>query len=123
MANSVQYFEVLGKDGNALRSFYSELFGWTINTVDGPMDYGMVEAGDGIPGGIGAAQESDGHVTVYVAVDDIDAALAKAESLGGKTVVPPMDVPNGPRIALFHDPEGHTIGLFVPVPGMEAMGQ
>jgi len=50
-------------------------------------------------------------VTFYVEVDDPAAALEKIAQLGGKTVQEPVDVPNGPTIALFADPEGHTIGL------------
>ena len=43
-------------------------------------------------------------------VDDVEAGLAKAESLGGTRVMGPMDIPSG-QIALFTDPEGHQIGL------------
>jgi predicted enzyme related to lactoylglutathione lyase len=50
-------------------------------------------------------------VTFYVAVADLFEALAKAESLGGKTLMGPDQVPGGPRIAMFADPEGNTIGL------------
>ena len=50
-------------------------------------------------------------VTVYVQVLDLDETLRVAESMGGKTVMPPMDVPNGPTIAQLQDPEGNVIGL------------
>jgi uncharacterized protein len=43
MGRPVVHFEVIGKDGAGLRSFYSELFGWTIN-ADNPMNYGTVTA-------------------------------------------------------------------------------
>lgn len=114
MASPVLHFEVVGKDGDALRAFYGDLFGWNIQKASGPMDYGMVSADDtggGIGGGIGASGDGPGHVTFYVGVDDLQAALDKAGSLGGKTVMPPMDVGEGTQIALFTDPEGHTIGL------------
>jgi predicted enzyme related to lactoylglutathione lyase len=52
-------------------------------------------------------------VTFYVEVDDPKAYLAKAESLGGKTVVPPTQVPEFDLIfAFFADPEGHVVGAF-----------
>jgi len=38
-------------------------------------------------------------------------SLDKIQRLGGSTMMPPDQVPNGPRIALFHDPEGHMIGM------------
>ena len=110
MGTPVVHFEVLGKDGKKLQDFYSKLFDWKVN-ADNPMNYGVVEAGEGgIGGGIGPG-EGNGHVTFYVQVDDLQAYLNKAESLGGKTTMPPMDIPEGPSIALFTDPEGHVIGL------------
>ena len=103
MADKVVHFEVVGKDGPKLMQFYGQLFGWT----------GMVDAAEsGIGGGINAAQEgSDGHLTFYVGVDDLQATLDKAESLGGKTVMPPMEIPNVVTFAMFTDPEGHLVGL------------
>lgn len=54
---------------------------------------------------------SAGHVTFYIAVDDLNAALKKVEAAGGRKISDPMDIPNGPSIAMFADPEGHMIGL------------
>jgi predicted enzyme related to lactoylglutathione lyase len=110
MAHEVAWFEVAGKDQPALKSYYGELFGWEFNDAEG-MPYSMVENA-GIGGGIGAAPDGHpGHVTFYVAVDEIEPALQKAESLGGSHVMGPMDIPGGGRIAQFSDPEGHVIGL------------
>lgn len=114
MSNVVGWFEIVGKDGAALRKFYGELFDWSIDVADTGTDYGLVPAGPkGIAGGIGRSEDGDaGHVTVYVEVDDLQKYLTKAESLGGKTVAPPMDVPGwNLSIALMIDPEGHLIGL------------
>jgi len=111
MANAVVHFEVLGKDGTALQKFYGDLFDWKIDS-DNPMNYGMVTAGEGgIGGGVGPSQDGSKLVTIYVQADDLQAALDKAEKLGGKTVMPPMDVPGGPSIAQFTDPEGNLVGL------------
>jgi predicted enzyme related to lactoylglutathione lyase len=44
-----------------------------------------------------------------VTVDDVDATPAKAESLGGKTVMPPMDVPGVGRVAVPQDPQGAVL--------------
>ena len=56
-----------------------------------------------------------GHVTFYVEVADPEAYLARAEKLGGKTVVPPTEIPaynlTFAMFAMFADPEGHLIGL------------
>ena len=45
-------------------------------------------------------------------VERLEDALAKARRLGGTTLMDPQQVPGGPRIASFADPEGNTIGLF-----------
>lgn len=111
MANPVVHFEVVGNDGPALSRFYEQLFGWKTTAVDG-MGYSLVEKeGDGIAGGIGTSQDGSSHVTFCVSVDDPQAALDKAESLGGKTVQPVMTIPDMVTLALFADPEGHVIGL------------
>lgn len=112
MPNPVVHFEVLGKDAEALQAFYGKVFDWELNPV--MPTYAMVSTGaeGGIAGGVGAPPDgSTGHVTFYVEVDDLAKALEQIESAGGRTIQPPMDVPNGPSIALFADPEGHVIGL------------
>jgi uncharacterized protein len=118
MGQPVVHFEVIGKDGDKLRSYYSELLGWEID-ADNAMKYGIVaregnlnDDGIGIGGGVGGGPEGyDGHVTFYVQVSDVEEALAKAESLGGSRVMGPDDVMEGLVIGLFTDPEGHVIGV------------
>ncbi|MGH3770918.1 MAG: VOC family protein [Pseudonocardiaceae bacterium] len=57
-----------------------------------------------------------GHVTFYVGVPDVEAALAKAESLGGSWVMGLEKVMEQVEIGLFHDPEGHLIGVVKTMP-------
>ena len=114
MKNPVVWFEVLGKDGTQLRRFYSDLFGWKIEGATGDMDYGLVAAANGgIGGGVGSSQDGGkGHVTFFVEVDDPAAYLQKVEKLGGKILVPPMEIPTyNLTFAYFVDPEGHVVGL------------
>jgi predicted enzyme related to lactoylglutathione lyase len=111
MAQPVVHFEVVGKDGAKLRQFYSGLFDWEIDASN-PQNYGIVQpTAPGIGGGVGQSPDGSTHVTWYVQVDDLQAALDKAESLGGKTVMAPDEVPGGPALAMFADPEGNVIGL------------
>jgi predicted enzyme related to lactoylglutathione lyase len=120
MGQPVVHFEVIGKDGAKLQSYYSELFRWEIDSSN-PLNYGVVQRegntnaeGVGIGGGIGPgpSQEYPGHVTFYVEVPDVEAALAKAESLGGKRLFGPDKVPGTDvELGQFTDPEGHMIGL------------
>ena|ERR1039457_2877546 len=118
MGRPVVHFEVMGQDTDKLWSFYSELFGWKINT-ENPMKYGMVdykdnEAADvaGIGGGIGAMPEGQpGYTTFYVEVPNVEEALAQAESLGGSRMMGPEKVMEQLVIGLFQDPEGHIVGV------------
>ena len=109
----VVWFEVVGKDGPALQRFYSKLFDWRIADAGDGSGYGLVEAADkGIGGGVGPSQDGPGHVTFFVEVDDPAAYLARAEKLGGKTIMPPMELAQFKlTFAYFADPEGHVIGL------------
>jgi predicted enzyme related to lactoylglutathione lyase len=119
MGQPVVHFEVIGQDPARLQSYYSELFGWEVD-ANNPMNYGIVaregntnSEGVGIGGGIGRGPDGyEGHVTFYVEVDDVEGALAKAESLGGTRIMGPMTM-DEPALVLgqFSDPEGHVIGL------------
>jgi uncharacterized protein len=118
MGQPVVHFEVIGKDGAKLQSYYGDLFGWEFDT-NNPMNYGVVARegntnsdGAGIGGGVAAGPEGyDGHVTFYVEVPDVEASLAKAEELGGSRIMGPAEVMEGLTLGQFTDPEGHVIGV------------
>ena len=118
MGQPVVHFEIIGSDTDGLRSFYSELFGWEFD-ADNPVNYAVVPRegntnpdGIGIGGGLGTGPEGyQGHVTFYVEVPDVEAALAKAESLGGSRMMGPHKVMEGVEIGLLQDAEGHVVGV------------
>ena len=118
MGQPVVHFEVIGKDSEKLRGFYSELFGWEID-ADNPMNYGLVRKEDnpapdgsfGIGGGVAGYEEFPNMVTFYVAVPDVEEALARAESLGGARVMGPQKVNDEVELGQFKDPDGNTIGV------------
>ena len=124
MAQPVVHFEIIGNDPARLRRYYGDLFGWEFDTsgpvsaaVSRPGNYGFVDRittsdGGGIPGGVGVGAGYDGQVIFYVGVPDVEAALRKAESLGGKRRMGPDQAPGtGLVVGHFTDPEGHLIGL------------
>jgi uncharacterized protein len=118
MGQPVVHFEVIGKDAAALQGFYGDLFGWRID-ADNPMHYGVVQReenlnpdGIGIGGGIGPVPDgSDGHVTFYVEVPDVEATLAQAEGAGGRRVMGPETIMGRMVLGMLTDPEGHLIGV------------
>jgi uncharacterized protein len=112
----VAWFEITSQDPARLVEFYRKMFDWTADSSD--PSYSLIDTGAGeaaIGGGIGATQGPDdpGCVTIYLRVEDLQTSLDKAETLGGKTLVPPTDLPGGyGRFALFADPDGHSVGLW-----------
>ncbi len=110
MPNPIVFFEVVGKDKDVLEDFYRTAFEWQLNPV---MDnYSLVSPGNGVNGGVGTAMDGGaGHATFYVEVDNIAQTLTRIEGHGGRKISGPDQVPNGPLIAMFEDPEGHVIGL------------
>jgi predicted enzyme related to lactoylglutathione lyase len=116
MGHPVIHFEVMGTDGEELRSFYANLFDWAID-ADNPLGYGIVKReanveGVGIGGGIGGMPAgAAGHLTFYVEVPDVEAALAQAEKLGGTRLMGPTEIQPGVELGQFSDPEGHMVGL------------
>jgi predicted enzyme related to lactoylglutathione lyase len=116
MGQPVVHFEVIGKDPDELRSYYGQLFGWTFGEPMGPTAYATVQEPSGIGGGVGGAPEGyGGHVTFYVQVQDVGDTLAQAESLGGRRMMGPDEVPGvGIVIGLLQDPESHVIGVMSP---------
>jgi uncharacterized protein len=124
MGQPVVHFEVVGKDYDKLKSFYSDVAGWTYDeppeaTQEGVPPYALVPRegntnpeGIGIGGGLGVGPEGyEGHVTFYIEVPDVGASLDQVEKLGGTRVMGPDSPVEGLTIGLFTDPEGHLVGL------------
>jgi predicted enzyme related to lactoylglutathione lyase len=106
--------EITGKDGPVLQRFYPGLSGWSVNDAGDGSGYGLVEAGEkGIADGIGASHDgAQGGATFHVEAGDAAAFLDRAGKLGGKTVVPPTEIPDsGLAFAFFADPQGPVAGL------------
>jgi predicted enzyme related to lactoylglutathione lyase len=107
----VDWFEVLGSDAAATQRFYTELFGWSVDATGFP-GYALVQgAGEGVGGGLGSGEEAR-WATVYANVGDVEAALAKAESLGGGRVYGPVDVDDHMKTGALRDPAGNVFGVY-----------
>jgi predicted enzyme related to lactoylglutathione lyase len=110
MGNPVVRFEVGAADARPLMTFYAELFGWDMHTISEGYTLVDTRSGQGLTGGVGRSNTGDPWATFYVEVDDLQATLARAEELGGKTVVPVIELP-GMAFAMFDDPDGLLVGL------------
>lgn len=129
MSAPVVHFEIEGLNAAALRDFYAQLFGWEVDLdLNNPAQYGMIRgatADRGIGGAIsqvpntpsttwqGPTREQgySGHVTVFMAVDDVETALTRAVELGGSRLQGPDPLYPGVEIGKLADPEGHLIGV------------
>ena len=116
---------IVVRDGEAALKFYRDTLGFE-HVGDMPMpgggEYTLWLAGGQPVGGMyqmkGANAEFDRPQWVsYIAVDDVDATLAKVEELGGAIHTPAMDVPDVGRFTIIKDPQGAIIALMKPAQG------
>lgn len=125
----VIHFEIMATEPTELATFYADVFGWETSTWEGPVEYHLLETGDG-PGVDGAIMPRDGPapdpdadepMTGYVCtvgVDDLEAAMDAVVEHGG-TVGDARDVPGVGRHAYARDPDGNQFGLMAETGGGE----
>jgi predicted enzyme related to lactoylglutathione lyase len=113
MGSPVVHFEIGGPDDGPLLRFYGELLGWRLTRVPGGVNYTLVDTQGrgGVNGGIGRSGTGEPWASFYVEVDDLQAVLDKAESLGAKTVLPVTEIRGMAAFAMFDDPDGLLVGL------------
>ncbi len=99
------WFELTTRDTPAARDFYSTVFGYTYEPVEG-MDYHIIQVGaqqvGGIMGPMEGMPELPPHWSVYFEVDDTDVAVARVLEHDGQVLVEPEDTPYG-RMAVVQD--------------------
>ncbi|MCX5494891.1 VOC family protein [Kaistia dalseonensis] len=117
--------ELMTRDTARAKDFYGKTLGWTFS--DMPMGepfgtYHVAMIGEKMVGGMMTMPPGpmfDGipeHWFCYIAVDDLDARLAKLKAEGGTVIREPFDVDGVGRIAIVSDPGGAAQGWMVPVP-------
>jgi predicted enzyme related to lactoylglutathione lyase len=116
MSHPVVHFEIVGSGPAVLRDYYAALFEWEFQVGDAvteevsrPGEYGFVENA-GINGGVGGGAGFTPRVLFYVGVTDVEAALRRAEELGGTRVLGPARA-GGFAVGHFTDPEGNLVGV------------
>jgi predicted enzyme related to lactoylglutathione lyase len=111
MGHPVVHAEIRSSDPDATRAFFSDLFGWSYSDGAYP-GYTFVDTGvdNALPTAISPLQGDTDTVLFFVGVPDVEAALAKAEQLGGSVIQPAQEVP-GVTFGVLSDPQGHKIGV------------
>jgi uncharacterized protein len=109
MAGQPVHVEIPAGDTSRAKDFYSGLFGWEWQAMEGPVEYHMTQLSDTSGGAIFPAEERGARV--YFDVDDINAGAAKIKELGGKAD-DPAPVPSMGWFVTAEDPEGNKIGLW-----------
>lgn len=113
------WHELMTTDTDAAIDFYSHVVPW--KTQDSGMpSYTLWMSGKYRAGGLMALPEEEAatppHWLIYIGTADVDATVAAAEKLGGKTLKAPADIPNVGRFAVLSDPQGAAFAVFTPQP-------
>ena len=112
------WYELMTSDAKAAEAFYRQVIGWsTKESGQGNHSYTILSAGPSDIGGVMASPEDCGPGARpgwggYVAVDDVDAYVARVESMGGKVHRPAVEIPGMLRFAVVADPWGAVFTLF-----------
>jgi predicted enzyme related to lactoylglutathione lyase len=118
---TVNWLQVDTDDPAGAQRFYGELFNWTFPSapdVESPYRLATLAGTDQVLGGIADTRgESPNHAMFMVVVDDVPAAIAHAERLGGKVEAPAITTPDGLTFAKLRDPSGSTFGVYSPPAG------
>ncbi len=119
MANTFCHIELTTGDLDRAKEFYGSLFDWTMEEM--PMDggsYTLFETGEEPGGGMMSAPSPEVPTAwlTYVKVDDVAAATARAEELGGQVHMGKTPIPGHGFMAVIADPTGGVIGVWEPEP-------
>ena len=114
------WYDLMTTNPGAAKDFYTKIAGWGTQAWDaGGMPYTMWTTGDTPIGGVmplppDMQAAMPPHWIGYVAVPNVDESAKQAESLGGRVLTAPMDIPEVGRFAVISDPQGAAIAIFTP---------
>ena len=123
--HTIIHFEIPAEDIEKMRKFYSLVFGWKIDKMPGhdeyygiwtvPVDEKGMLLRPGVNGGMMKKQNPEHKPINYILVESVDEYVKKIESLGGRIVVPKMEVPGIGWWASALDPEGNQFAILQPI--------
>jgi len=115
------WLDLVTEDVNAIKKFYSGLFGWTFEPITNDDTYTLILADDVPMGGIVFHDQlndvSESRWVSYLSVPNVDDAVAIVRAEGGKIHVEPRDVPDRGRLAVIADPQGAILALLTATGG------
>ena len=113
--------ELSTTDVEGAKAFYSEIIGWSYDEMPNMAGgtYWIAKSGDAMAGGLmdmpeAAPAGTPPHWMSYLAIDDVDGAIAKVPGLGGTVLAEAFDIPNIGRMCVIQDPQGAVISLMTP---------
>lgn len=122
MDHTVVHFEIPADQPERAVKFYSELFGWKVEHMAGPMDYWLLQTvptdaegqptRPGVNGGVMRRMMPGQAPVNYIGVASVDEFVRKAERLGAKVLVPKMPVPEMGWFAQLTDTEGNVFAIW-----------
>ena len=112
MAHPVVHAEIRSQDPDATRRLFADLFGWKVASEGAFPGYTFIDTG--VEGGtfvaISPRQSAEDEVLFFVAVENVEEILARAEQLVGSIVQPAQHVP-GTSFGVITDAQGHKVGV------------
>lgn len=110
--NRVVHFDILANEPEKLIDFYGKVLGWKFTKWDGPMEYWMINTGegDGIDGGLSKKSAQSSNVNT-IQIENLNETIAKVQENGGTIISPRSAIPGIGWIALFKDAEDNIFGL------------
>jgi predicted enzyme related to lactoylglutathione lyase len=113
--------ELMTRDLERAKKFYADTLGWTFDPMSagGGPTYWIIKASGEMVGGLFDISGHDFDQVPeswmsYIAVDDVDARVAKAVKAGAQVMKPAFDIPGVGRIAILREPGGAGIGWMTP---------
>lgn len=113
MGAPVVRWQILSSAPDQIATFYSTLFGWTVEQANA-LGYRVIHTGSdvGIPGGVWPAPPgAPTFVQLFMEVEDVAATVARAEAAGAQVIVPRSALPDGDVMAVLRDPSGSSFGV------------
>ncbi len=110
------WHEHTSADSERAKTFYTELFGWELETFKpGELDYTMIKANGRTHGGFMEPQGGPPpHWVGYILVGGADETAEKVRAAGGNLIMEPFDVPEVGRLAIIADPQGAVFAIIEP---------